>query len=270
MDHAEVLDRLEDAFLGPGKLAAIEADRSAQGVELRAHLDGCDACSLEYQAWRTAAAALDAATPESLRAPAGSRQRIMAAVAAIGAPRAVGGEAEAGSLVDGASSVSRRPGVPRASWLAAAAAAGAVIFLIGAFLGGPLGLTSAPTPPSNAPPVPAAVAVAMDRVLQEPGHREITLVGPTGEPGGTLLIGASGGQIVVVSTALAAVPEGARYDCFLERDGARTPVGWMRWTDELAFWVGAMEEPPDAGRVGDRFVIVLDTGSGTPALSGQF
>lgn len=263
MEHAEVLDALEAAFLAPGKLAALETDRSPRVVEIRAHLDACDACAAEYQAWRTAAAAMAAATPDTMRAPEEARARVLAAVAATGARRtATRGEDDLRTR--------RRGPVPRVPWLATAAAAGVVIFVIGAFLGGPLGLTPGTGAPSSTPALPETVAVAMDRVLAQAGHREITLVSSTGQPSGTLLVDAAGDEVVVVSTALMPAPAGSNYDCFMERNGVRTRVGLMHWDDGLAYWVGPIDEPPGAGRTGDRFVVVLDSAPTVDALVGQF
>lgn len=263
MDHAEVLDRLEAAFLSPGKLSSIDSDRSPAGVELRTHLDSCDVCAAEYQAWRVAGQAMAAAAPDTLRVPDEARARVLAAVAATGSRRTA-------ARVADEPRVGRRSVVPRVSWLATAAAAGAVIFLIGAFLGGPLGLAPTATAPATPQAVPVSVAIAMDEVLREAGHREITLLGTGGTPGGTLLVDAAGHEIVVVSTALAPAPEGSQYDCYLERNGARTRVGRMHWDEGLAYWVGSMDEPADAGRSGDRFIVVLDSVPDMPALTGQF
>jgi len=95
MDHADVLDRLATAFAEPGKLASVEADTSADGQELQRHLETCEACRMELEAWHLTSAALAAATPDSLRAPAAARGRVLANVAAMGVARGGAGTAVA-------------------------------------------------------------------------------------------------------------------------------------------------------------------------------
>ena len=69
MDHADVLDRLATAFSEPGQLSSIDADQSAEGQELRRHLETCDDCRHELEAWRLTSEVLAVATPDSFRAP---------------------------------------------------------------------------------------------------------------------------------------------------------------------------------------------------------
>src|SRR5713101_3486944 len=95
MDHAEVLDRLADAFPGAGKLGSVEADDSVQGQELRHHLETCDECRRELEAWQLTSAALAAATPDDLHAPSEARARVLATVAATGIARGGAGAAVA-------------------------------------------------------------------------------------------------------------------------------------------------------------------------------
>ena len=88
MDHAEVLDRLEAAFLTPGGLPALHVDGSDEATSLRAHLATCWECAVEHRAWEVAGFAMDANVPETLRAPSGARERTLAAVATTGVARA--------------------------------------------------------------------------------------------------------------------------------------------------------------------------------------
>ncbi len=304
MDHAEVLDRLEAAFVGPGKLAALEADTSPEGAALREHLESCVACAQEYRAWRAAARALDLVTPDSVHAPTEARARILAAVAgsaratqrgsvpaaqpaatpislpvaavpaaqpaampaATSASQAVSAEAGV-PHVDDAPTPFRRPAAPRPAWIGLAAAAAVIVFLAGAFLAGPLGLSPAGEAPDG---VPVVVTAAMDRILQQPDHREITLADAAGHASGTLLLDPGAHQIVVLSSALAAAPTGKTYDCYLDRNGQRTWVGQMDSTDGFAYWAGPLADPAGAGQSGDRFEVVLGDASAAPMLSGQF
>jgi hypothetical protein len=90
MDHAEVLARLEAAATGAGKIAALEGDRSPVGVELLRHLESCDACRAELEAWRLVDAALAVATPDTVAASPEARSRVLAAVLTQGVARGPG------------------------------------------------------------------------------------------------------------------------------------------------------------------------------------
>jgi hypothetical protein len=112
MDHADVLDRLASAFSEPGQLAFIEADQSAEGLELRRHLETCDDCRHELEAWRLTSEVLAVATPDSFRAPPEARARVLATVAAMGVARGAAGAAVAlprGAVAPGAAAQDTAP-----------------------------------------------------------------------------------------------------------------------------------------------------------------
>jgi hypothetical protein len=292
MDHAEVQARLEAATAGPGKLAGLEADRSPEGLELLRHLESCAECRKELEAWRLVGASLAVATPDTVGASPEARNRILAAVVAEGVARGAGASVPPpipiapdvpvdprASMT--AAGTSRRPsaGLRRTSaedreargtgfrWLALAAAAAVAIFVLGAILGGPLGLI--PQPQEEGSDADRVVARALD-VLARPGHRTAALTTPTGEPGGFVAMSPGSGELVVVSNALEPPLGGAEYECFLDRDSDRYPIGNMNQiTDELWFWAGEVTEPPDAGLPGDEFLVILE-GATEPTLSGTF
>jgi hypothetical protein len=137
-----------------------------------------------------------------------------------------------------------------------------LIFVVGAFLGGPLGLVARPSPQ-----VPVAVAAAADRILQRPDHRAVTLHTASGEAGGSVVFDPGSRELVVLSGRLPEPAEGQRYQCYLERDGERTRIGPMIEAGEFYFWAGAVSEPEDALRPGDRFLVV-DEASGEAVLTG--
>lgn len=283
MDHAEVLDRLEAAFLRPGGLPALRSGDSEDARAVRAHLATCSDCAVEHQAWQLAGFAMGANVPETLRAPTGARERILAAVAMTGVVRpadatsgrlgglSVSMAGQHGPSAPAALGPTARPATPRPSVLAIAAAFAAALFLAGAVLGGPLGLVSREAPDTSvADAQAAAVASAVDRLLQQPEHMMVPLVDAAGSSGGSVLFDPASRELVVVSQALESIPEGREYGCYLERDGQRIRVGRLKVVGGAAYWMGPMDEPVDAGRRGDRFVVVRDDRPEAPVLSGAF
>lgn len=311
MDHAEVLERLETAALGPGRLAVIDADPTPAGDELRRHVAGCAACGAERRALELVGVALAAAAPDTLRAPAAARARILAAVPAQGIARGAAGilpvsappvspdwtegpgvgtyDATATGAVPrsglppsgrrrersaaiaarstaaaGAPAVGAR--MPGIRWFLVAAAAAVVVFVAGALLGGPLGVTEQPRQDTAA--LTRVLGITAN-ILQGPGHLVASLEAPDGTPGGAVVISPGTGQLAVITQALP-VPAGtARYECFVVRGGVAVSVGYMHFTDDTAWWAGPIKEPVDAGLQGDTFTVVLE-GTTTPALTGTF
>ncbi|MDQ3448864.1 MAG: hypothetical protein M3432_06780 [Chloroflexota bacterium] len=258
MDHAEVLDRLESSFLAPGGLAALDADTVEEAEALSAHLADCPDCAAEYRAWLIASRVMAENVPETLSAPGGARERTLAAVAMTGVKRPAAG-------------MVRTSGTPGPAVLAIAAGFAAALFLVGALLGGPLGLVSRDGGDASLTENQvAAMAAAVDRVLQQPAHMMVPLVDASGAAGGSVLFDPESRQLVVLSQALEAIPEGTEYGCYLEREGERTRVGRLRVVGDAAYWMGPMPEPQDAGRSGDRFLVVRDDRPETPVLSGDF
>ena len=284
MEHPEAAERIQAAVVGSGKLGGIAVDRSPTGVELRRHLEVCADCRAELQAWRLVDEVLAAATPDDLAAPAEARGRILDAVVASGVIR--GRPAPAPTTIDLDSAdervaqpvqpASRPPGASGSRPAGATrwkvgrfllvAAAVVALFLAGARLGGPWGLT----PLDHGPAVKLAEALVFAaNVLEDPDHVVAALRTPAGAPGGAVALVPDSGELVALSGALTPPPEGQRYLCYLERDGQRTEVGWMWFAGAAAYWTGAIAEPGDAGRPGDRFIVQLD-GSPAPALTGTF
>jgi hypothetical protein len=285
MEHPEAAERIQAALVGSGKLGAIAIDLSPTGIELRRHLEVCSECRAELQAWQLVDQVLAAATPDDLAAPAEARGRILDAVVASGVVR--GPAAPAPTTIDLAAQgertvqspaqpVSRPPGAAgsrpagathwRVGRYLLVAAAVVALFLAGARLGGPWGLA----PLDQAPAVNLADALVFAaNVLDDPGHVVAALRTPAGATGGAVALVPDSGELVAISGALTPPADGQRYVCYLERDGQRTEVGWMWFTGAAAYWTGAIAEPGDAGRPGDRFIVQLDGAPG-PALVGTF
>jgi hypothetical protein len=328
MNHAEVLERLEAAALGPGRLGALDADRSAEGEELRRHLDSCASCLAEREALELVGAALAAGAPDTLRAPVEARGRVLAAVVAGGVTRGPAGvlpvsapierpgaeappqvapapvpaapvpgaspEQQSWTVASGtaagpmpmppppgsrrgrsptatarAASAERAGGqTPGYRWLVIGAAAAVLVFVAGALLGGPLGFTQT-TGPTTAEF--AKVMSATADILGRPGHKVAGLATADGSVGGAVAVSPGTGWLTIISASLPEPPQGARYECLLERTGeAPWRIGYMRYASGTAYWAGQVKDPVDVGLQGDRLVVLLEGSTGVPALSGTF
>lgn len=248
VDHAEVRERLQDALLGPGKLAALDAEDGADAVALREHLARCGACRAEEDALRQTAALLALAAPDDLRAPEGARERVLEGVAGTGVVRLP-------------TARGTRPLAAARRWSArspvtALAAAVALLLLGGGVLLG-LDLVAQRDRSAQQARELARIAAQTDRLLARPTAVAITLRAADGTPGGTLIHDPAAGEIVVMSSILEE-PAGGPYACYLERGGQRLRVGWMHYANGVAYWAGPMDELADAGRPGDRFVVVVE------------
>lgn len=273
MDHAEVLERLDEKFFGRGKIWSLADGSTAEDVALRAHLDGCAPCRREYDALVATAATLAIGAPATLRPPDGAKERMLATVRELGVARIPGGGqpvATGRSFPAEAAADRVRPPAQlrRRGVLAGLAVAAAVLLLVG---GAVVGRISGPSTGTAVDEVHqlAALSSSMDRLLADPGYRQLRLRTGGDTDGGTVLVSGDRKELLVVTTALRAPTDDRRYWCFLERDGTRTRLGWMHFADALAYWVGPVQGPADLGRTGDRFVVVLER-SDTPELRGSF
>jgi hypothetical protein len=165
----------------------------------------------------------------------------------------------------------------------AVAAAAVFLFVLGAALGGPLGLTAPASP--VAPDTTARVELekVLGRVsdlLELDGTTRAPLTDQAGLPAGAVLLGpAELNLLAIVSRSLPEPTDGVRYVCLLEREGERYEIGFMRFAGDpdaeghVAYWVGPLDEsvPMDAGAPGDA-VLVFREGetNGSPLLSTTF
>lgn len=266
MDHAEVLDRLDAAFVGPGKLWTVEGDGTDEGVALREHLAACAACRTEYEALLATAAVLAAGAPDSLRPPAEARDRLLTRVHELGTPRLGAAQgAGRGAVVVPFARPRRRP---RGVLAGLAVAASIVLFAVGAAVGH----FAFPATESASDEIShlASLTGTIDWVLGQPEHRTARLQTPSMTDGGTVLVSADRKWVVVISDALHKPAQGERFGCFVERDGQRTQIGWMQFSDELAYWDGEVSKVSDIGRPGDHLVVVGSAAQGTPELTAAF
>lgn len=257
MTHAEVRERLTDAMLTPGAggIEAVLRDPGHEAVALRAHLAACAACAHEAAALQATALLLAAGAPDSLRPSADVRSRtLQAARASRGqAPRA-------------------RPS-PAARWRFArpsALASIAAALVLAAGLAGVAGgviLSGQRDAARQQLAELRTLSASSQAVLADPAAIRLALAGPAAS--GSVALSPSTGQLVVIATGLPALAGSGRYECFLERGGQRTMIGWMETSADLAWWAGPVAWLDSPGKAGDRF-LVLAAGSGDPVLSGQF
>lgn len=267
MNHAEVRDRLEAAALGRGgpRSALSEA---AEGSAVTEHIERCAECRAEYEALEATVAVLAAGSPDSLRAPGGARERMLSRVATTGTvrdarPRSVVGQAP---LLRLPARTRRRAGF-RSLPAALAAAAVVAVVVAGTFTWDAFRRADAA---SRETAQLGYVATEMAEILHDPAGRRVELADPQGTNRGVLLFSRSSGELVVFATDLPPAPSGRTYRCLLQRDGATTQLGPMHLNDRIAYWAGSLTGTVDAGRPGDRFVVILDGADGSPALTGTF
>jgi hypothetical protein len=255
MDHPEVRAWLEEAAAEPGVL-----DRPAD-PEIARHLEQCAGCAAERESLRATSVALDLAIGPSI----GARQRVLDNVRELGRQRRPADrrppatEHRRGRYVGWFGDLAARPA-------AALLALGLLVFAVGALAGALGGGLLADDEPQRR--LDRAVA-EMTRLAADPGSVQLTLRDEAGSPAGLVVHDPAAARLAVVSGAL---PDGAAADywCYLERDGRRTPIGPMHVEGETHFWAGPMDGVADAGRPGDRFLVMGRDSDGPPVLVGDF
>lgn len=247
MDHPEVRAWLEEAALGPGDLGHPSDPRVA------AHLETCPACAAERDALQAVGVALGVA----IGPPRGARERVLAGVAELGRERRPV-PARRPSRVLGRWRLAR-PSLPA---LTAALGVAVLLLIGGAVLGGLL----RPAPEASGL---ERVAVQLGELIRDPEANHVTLRDQAGAPAGLVVHSPARQRLVVLSTALTEPADGG-YSCYLERDAQSVVIGPMHFDDRAAYWAGPMDQPADAGRPGDRFVVRRDGSDGPPVLVGEF
>lgn len=255
--HAEAHEQLMDLTLEPQLLrrlaaAVSEGGQKAKDDPLIAHIVSCATCRGVLASWErthaTVRQALDgppgsAVVPlESLAgdapilAPAELRSAVLDLVSA--SPQVTDPEPSPDRLADGSEAYLRRsqPRSMARRFLPLVAVVGIVA------LAGGLAINQS-TRLEDARRETAAleeVAAVVDRVLRDPGHRVVELRAADGVAAGS--ISWSSRDLVVLTGALQPPPAGMIYACWIERDGARSPVGQMWFAGDTAFWTGSLDE----------------------------
>ena len=256
MDHAAAHERIEDLLLEPALLAGLEASTAPNDIALREHVAGCPACRADFEAWRGLHRSIADAVPANVAAAEAATGLIelppslrMATLDAVRRP-----EPRAVRIPFGR----RRDRTRLATWLGLAAS---IVILSGASL---IALDQAgrrATAEANARGLTSAIA-AVDRVLAEPGHREVALKTPSGAAAGS--ISWSSHDFAVLTTALVEPAAGQRYRCWLEEGDHSVAVGWMYFAGQTAYWTGSLDEWATF-QIGPatRFVVTLEPSGGT-------
>ncbi|HYN69910.1 MAG TPA: anti-sigma factor [Candidatus Eisenbacteria bacterium] len=240
MDHAEAHERIADLAIEPGRLTALAASNVPEEEALLAHISGCPDCTAEIASWRETHDALTAAlrrpagpqglepdgpaSVEPIRAPAGLRDGMLAAVrgAGIAVPEHV-------AVV--------RP--PRR--LLRPALLGMVAVLALVIAGAGYRLQDERLQAARAEEAAlGTVTAALDRVLASDTFEVVPLRRPDGTAAGS--ISWSRQDIVVLTAALEPPMAGQEYRCWLENEGQRTPIGRMEYAGDVAFWAASLDE----------------------------
>ena len=255
MEHAEALERIELAAVEPDGLERLMAGDTPDAGAVAGHLAGCPSCVAELARVRRVAAvareAIAAAPDPALR------ERTLAFVREVGVDRSGAGAAGVApvepvapvpSLVPEAP-VAGSSGVPvaiaprrRLGWKAVAGLA--AVLVAGIAVGAGVAINRSPAPQlAQEVEVLQATTETTLRVESQPDARRIPLAATGDAPGaaGTLVYSPSTGELVMVATGLAALPEGDEYGCWMEADGERTGIGRMYPGGGLQSWAGWVE-----------------------------
>lgn len=240
MDHAEAHERIADLAIEPGRLAALAASNEPEDEALLAHSSGCPECAAEIDSWRETHVALTAAlrrpavahgiepegaaSVEPIRAPAGLREGVLAAIRDA---RAAAPEPAATARL------------PRRRLRLALLGLAAVLAIVIAGTGYRLQDERLQTAQAEEAAL-GTVTAALDRVLASDGFKVVPLRRPDGTAAGS--ISWSRQDIVVLTAALEAPAAGQEYRCWLENGGQRTPIGRMQYAGDVAFWAASLDE----------------------------
>jgi hypothetical protein len=158
------------------------------------------------------------------------------------------------------------------------AAAGVLLFALGAALGGPLGLQPSAPDTEGYDEMSRAMG-GMAALLELPEQTTAQLTDQEGDAAGVVVIAPVTDRLGVITDALAPLPDDQRYECFWIRDGGRSSIGYMRFIPgertegDVSYWLGPLRDPVpiDAGQPGDQFAIwAEDQTSGPPLLYANF
>jgi hypothetical protein len=281
MEHAEALERIELAAVEPDGLERLMAGDTPDSGAVAGHLAGCPSCVAELaRIRRVAALARDAiaSSPD----PA-LRERTLAFVRAVGVDRSAGASEPAampsmGAVVEPEAAPVAPVPVPapvarqrRIGWKAVAGLA--AVLIAGIAVGAGVAISRSPAPQlAQEVEVLQATTETTLRVESQPDARRIPLAATGSAPGaaGTLVYSPSTGELVMVASGLAALPEGDEYGCWMEAHGQRTRIGKMYPGGDLQAWAGwveGLEALPEDAAFGVSLV-PADGSGGTAVLTG--
>jgi hypothetical protein len=297
LGHAEAHEQIADLALEPG---ALDRLGSPDSDPLAAHVSTCRACQGEVRAWRETNRAVEAARGsgldrldladiaaddsihEPIGLPVGLRDAVLETIrdrptTAGRIDRSPEAAVEPQPIAYGVGPIAlqpqrrRGPGGIARRLLPLVAVLGIVAVGAGLLVDQSARLDRARQQAAGL----EALAATVDRVLVDPDHRVVSLRGADGTASGS--ISWSRHDIVVLAMALEPPPPDRVYRCWIERDGARSPVGQMWFSGDVAYWSGSLDEwattsfdgggtfgvslEPVSGSAGNPAVLVADLGS---------
>jgi hypothetical protein len=243
---------------------------------LRAHIQTCSDCKTELESWRSTVAALDTAvSPSSAEAddPARSLRELAASTGAATLPPglrertlAAAGESASPLPIRGISEARRARRLP--VWLAAAAV---LVLLVG---GGAFTVdrTFQLNQANSELSALTSATSDLDRILADSGHKVAQLSTLDGTPAGSVSWSTAQDQVVVLTTALQAPPDGRVYRCRVVSNGSAVIVGEMSFSGSVAYWAGSISSWGANFTPGSQFTVSLEptdwSSGGTRVLVG--
>jgi hypothetical protein len=290
MDHAEALERIEIAAAEPGGLERLAAGDTGDASIVAGHLAGCASCAdALVRITRTAQVArvvirelpdptLRARTLALVRevgrdrSGAADRPAVGTVAGTLAGPREV--PAELPAAVDRApvsSAITPFGGPParRRPWLAIGLAAAVVVAAVAGFAVG-----GAARPPAGASEDVANTISVMQTTMRIAARRDVVSIAlaPVGSGGaaGTVLYSPAGGELAMLVTGLATVPDGATYACWVESGGTKRRIGTVYAEGGTGSWAGPVAGLDGLlpGSVFGVSLVPAGAQSGTPVLSG--
>lgn len=278
MDHAEALERIEIAAAEPEGIERLMAGDTPEAAAVAGHLAGCGACTDELARIRRSSAIVrDVVRSEPDPA---LRERTLAYVRAVGRDRSgVSPGAAAASPPDATAAVAARVASIavarprfRLGWVAGLAAGLIVAGAMG-FAAGGAWLSGQNADLDREVAVLEDAATTAMRIAAQPDARSVTLEAsdPSSRATGSLLLSASGGELVMTATGLVPLAAGEEYGCWVEMDGERRRLGRMYWAGDTWSWAGpadGLSALPEGVQFGVSRV-PAGGGAGEPVLTGE-
>lgn len=278
MDHAEALERIEIAAAEPEGIERLMAGDTPEAAAVAGHLAGCGACTDELARIRRSSAIVrDVVRSEPDPA---LRERTLAYVRAVGRDRSgVSPGAAAASPPDATAAVAPRVASIavarprfRLGWVAGLAAGLIVAGAMG-FAAGGAWLSGQNADRDREVAVLEDAATTAMRIAAQPDARSVTLEAsdPSSRATGSLLLSASGGELVMTATGLVPLAAGEEYGCWVETDGERRRLGRMYWAGDTWSWAGpadGLSALPEGVQFGVSRV-PAGGGAGEPVLTGE-
>jgi len=268
MDHAEARDQLEWAALEPGGIDRLLGAEHGDGLAIREHLAACPECRRELESLRASVSTIRQAV--QLTPDPGLRARTLAQVSRLGRSRSATAQPSPAAVPAPAPPSSRWPSLVGAATFVAGVAASALLAGLIVWRATDARLTAADASLAEQRTTIAGLGIISDWTLRLSGDPAATHVRLTAADGGaqagSVLLSATGTELVMVASGLSPPPGGREFRCWVEVAGEQVTIGRMYRAGELAYWVGELSRPILDGEL--RFGVTL-VDSATDGLSGE-